>query len=361
MKKQRARDLGIPFDGIPGPNNAITDVKGVTVGHTTLISGEGKLEIGKGPVRTGVTAIRPRGENFEPVFAAWHSLNGCGEMTGTTWVEESGFLYGPFMITNTFSVGLVRDEVIDWAHHYGQFLGMPVVAETHDGILNDMYGHHVRQEHVRQALDGATGGPVAEGNVGGGTGNICHDFKGGIGTASRVLNAEDGGYTVGVLVQANYGARHLLRIAGVPVGAEITELCPEIGEVTDEFPSSSIIALAATDSPLMPHQLKRIVRRLSLGIARVGAIGTTYSGDIFFAFSTAESSDEDEFGLRSFVLYPDNRMNPILEATVQAAEEAVVNCLVAAETMVGVNSNRVHAIPHERLKEVLRKYNRLIA
>jgi L-aminopeptidase/D-esterase-like protein len=360
MKKLRARDLGIPFEGMPGPHNAITDVKDVAVGHTTLIYGEGKLEIGKGPVRTGVTAVRPHAESFEPVFAAWHSLNGCGEMTGTTWVDESGILYGPFMITNTFSVGLVRDEVIDWAHrHYGQFLGMPVVAETHDGLLNDLYGFHVKQEHVRQALEGATGGPVAEGNVGGGTGMICHDFKGGIGTASRILNAEDGGYTIGVLVQANYGLRHQLRIAGVPVGAEITDLVPEIDHSSDEFPSSSIIAVVATDCPLLPHQLKRLAKRISLGIARVGAIATTYSGDIFFAFSTAQPGEADDFGLRPFELYPDYRMNPLLEATIQASEEAVVNSLVAAETMVGIDYHRVYAIPHERLKEVLRKYNRL--
>jgi D-aminopeptidase len=361
MKKSRARDLGIPFVGSPGPNNAITDVKGVTVGHKTLICGEGKLERGKGPVRTGVTAVLPRGEGFKPVFAAWHSLNGCGEMTGTTWVEESGFLYGPFMITNTFSVGLVRDEVIDWAHRqHGQVLGMPVVAETYDGYLNDIYGFHVRQEHVRQALEVAIGGPVPEGNVGGGTGMICHEFKGGIGTASRILDTENGGYTVGVLVQANYGTRHNLMIAGVPVGSEIKELKSEIGEIHAEIPTTSIIALAATDCPLMPHQLKRIAKRIPLGVARVGGMGNIYSGDIFFAFSTAEFGEKDKFGLRHFSVYPDNRMDPLIDATVLATEEAIVNCLVAAETMVGINSNRVHAIPHEQLRTILRKYNRLI-
>lgn len=361
MIKLRARDLGIPFDGTPGPHNAITDVKDVAVGHTTLVCGEGQLEIGKGPVRTGVTAIRPHVKSFEPVFAAWHSLNGCGEMTGTTWVDESGFLYGPFMITNTFSVGLVRDEVIDWAYrHDSQILGMPVVGETYDGYLNDIYGYHVRQEHVCQALEEATTGPVAEGNVGGGTGMICHDFKGGIGTSSRILEVENGGYSLGVLVQANHGSRHTLSIAGVPVGKDITDLKPEISKAAHEIPLSSIIAVVATDCPLLPHQLRRLAKRISLGIARVGGIGTNYSGDIFFAFSTAQPGEADESGLRSLKLFPDNRMNALLEATVQATEEAIVNCLIAAETMVGINSNRVHAIPHERLKEVLRKYNRLI-
>lgn len=360
MNNPRGRDLGIPFEGTPGALNAITDVEGVAVGHSTLISGEGKLVTGKGPVRTGVTAVRPRGEDKTPVFAAWHSLNGCGEMTGTTWVEESGFLFGPFMITNTFSVGLVRDEVIDWAFKsYRQILGMTVVAETYDGYLNDVYGYHVRQEHVRAALDGATSGPVSEGNVGGGTGMICYGFKGGIGTASRRLKDEEGGFTVGVLVQANHGLRQHLMIAGVPVGSEVSDLESEINAAADAAQASSIIAVIATDCPLLPHQLKRLAKRAPLGIARTGGMGNTYSGDIFFAFSTQKPGEKDEFGMRAISLYPDYKMDPLLEATVMATEEAVINCLVAAETMEGINSNRVYALPHERLQEVLRKYNRL--
>lgn len=366
QNKLRARDLGIPFDGQPGPNNAITDVTGVEVGHTTLISGDGKLVVGKGPVRTGVTAILPRGKkSTDQVFAAWFTLNGNGEMTGTTWVEESGFLEGPVMITNTHSVGAVRDAVIAWqmTRHEKTFQpwSLPVVAETWDGLLNDINGFHVKQEHVFAALDGATSGPVAEGNVGGGTGMVAHGFKGGIGTASRKLTEAQGGYTVGVLVQANYGSRSLLRIAGVPVGREITDLMPERGQSGGEDDDAgSIIVVVATDAPVLPHQLKRIVKRVALGIGVMGGRGGNSSGDIFIAFSTANPEAAKSSGLVSLTMLPNDRINPLFEATTDATEEAIVNALIAAETMVGRDGNKVYAIPHNRLKQVLKKYNRLI-
>src|SRR5262245_51613770 len=267
--KPRARDLGIPFEGTPGPLNAITDIKGVEVGHSTIISGEGTLKTGTGPVRTGVTAVLPRGRSSaDLVFAGWFSQNGNGEMTGTTWIEESGFLEGPAMITNTQSVGIVRDAVIAWRvrnKQMAQSLSLPVVAETYDGYLNDVNGFHVKEKHVFEALDNARSGPVAEGNVGGGTGMICHEFKGGIGTSSRRLNESSGGYTVGALVQANYGLRRQLRIAGVPVGSEITE-----GTLRSEE-EGSIIIVIATDAPLLAHQLKRLARRATMGLARMGS------------------------------------------------------------------------------------------
>ncbi len=355
----RARSLGIPFDGTPGRLNAITDVAGVTVGHATLISGEGRLRVGKGPIRTGVTAVLPRGKNPEPVFAAWFTLNGCGEMTGTTWLEESGFLYGPVMITNTLSVSAVRDATIVWgSKKVSPWFSLPVVAETYDGSLNDIRGFHVKQEHVWHALNTAPSGPVAEGNVGGGTGMICHDFKGGIGSASRKLDKKYGGYTVGVLVQANHGSREHLRIAGVPVGREITDLMPGT-RGSAKSKSSSIIAVVATDCPLLPHQLKRLTKRVPLGIAQVGGIGEVFSGDIFIAFSTARLGKENKLGIQQVAMYPHYDMDSLFEATVQATEEAIVNALVAAKTMMGINSYIVHAIPHDRLLKVLRKYNRL--
>jgi len=358
--KPRARDLGIPFDGTPGQSNAITDVVGVEVGQTTLISGDGKLVVGKGPVRTGVTAILPRGKNStDQVFAAWFTLNGNGEMTGTTWIEESGFLEGPVMITNTHSVGTVRDAVIAWQMRKQgktfQPWSLPVVAETWDGFLNDINGFHVKPEHVFQALEGAKAGAVAEGNVGGGTGMVVHQFKGGIGTASRKLDASVGGYTVGVLVQANYGGRSQLTIAGVPVGKEITDLLPK--EVPAD--TGSIIVVVGTDAPLLPHQLKRVVKRATLGIAKNGGIGGNSSGDIFIAFSTANTGAGKDAGVVSLQMLPNDRINPIFAATVQAAEEAIINAMVAAETMTGVGGNTVYAIPHDRLKEAMKKYNRL--
>jgi L-aminopeptidase/D-esterase-like protein len=363
QSKPRARDLGIPFDGTPGPNNAITDVAGVEVGFSTLISGEGKLIVGKGPVRTGVTAILPRGKDSrDQCFAAWFTLNGNGEMTGTTWIQESGFLEGPVVITNTHSVGVARDAVIAWQmQRQGKTFqpwSLPVVAETWDGGLNDINGFHVKPEHVFQALDGAKSGLVAEGNVGGGTGMVAHGFKGGTGTASRKLDARSGGYTVGILVQANYGRRQNLHIAGVPVGQEISDLTPERGKQGDG--SGSIIVVAATDAPLLPHQLKRMATRIALGIGIVGGRGENSSGDIFIAFSTANPGAVRDSGLVTVQMLPNDRINPLFNATVQATEEAIVNAMVAAETMVGANGNKVYALPHDRLKEILRKYNRLV-
>jgi len=357
----RARDLGVPFDGKPGPYNAITDVKGVEVGHTTLISGSGKLEVGVGPVRTGVTAVLPRGKNsIDPVFAGWFTLNGNGEMTGTTWVEDSGFLDGPVMITNTHSVGVVRDAVIAWRVRHappdqeGYWWSLPVVAETWDGYLNDVNGFHVKPEHVFHALDSANTGPVQEGNVGGGTGMICNEFKGGIGTSSRVLDAKHGGYTVGVLVQCNYGQRDQLRIAGVPVGREITE---------GRFRSSdtgSIIVVVATDAPVIPTQLKRVARKVSLGLGRDGSYSGDGSGDIFIVFSTANPGAAGSKGLHQLTMMSNDDLDPIFLATVQATEEAVINAMVAAKTMKGVNDREVIALPHDGLRVVLKKYNRLV-
>jgi D-aminopeptidase len=357
--KPRARDLGVPFDGTPGRFNAITDVAGVEVGHTTLISGSGPLKVGVGPVRTGVTAILPRGkQSSDDVFGAWFTLNGNGEMTGTTWIEDSGFLDGPVMITNTHSVGVVRDAVIAWKVQHGRpdmdgyWWSLPVVAETWDGYLNDINGFHVKREDAFHALDIAHGGPVEEGNVGGGTGMICNEFKGGIGTSSRVLDAKHGGYTVGVLVQCNYGFRDQLRIAGVPVGREIP------GHVYEED-TGSIIVVVATNAPLIPTQLKRVARRVSLGLGRNGSYSGDGSGDIFIAFSTANPGAAGSRGLHQITMLSNDDLDPIFLATVQATEEAVVNAMIAAETMTGIDNRTVMALPHDRLIEILKKYNRL--
>jgi D-aminopeptidase len=382
----RARDLGVPFAGTPGPLDAITDVAGVEVGHTTIVAGTGRLERGRGPVRTGVTAVLPRGRaDAAAVFAGWFTLNGNGEMTGTTWVEESGLLDGPIMITNTHSVGIVRDAVIEWqvAHDVAGDWSLPVVAETWDGSLNDINGFHVTKAHAFAAIDGARGGRVEEGAVGGGTGMVCHQFKGGIGTASRRLPAAQGGYTVGVLVQCNYGTRPQLRIAGVPVGEEIADLMPcfrtpalapaptrVCGTATGNRPGDgaadapemgSIIIVVATDAPLLPHQLKRVAKRASLGIARMGGVGGNSSGDIFIAFSTLRPTPAAGDGMPTVPLFSNDRITPLFEATAQATEEAIVNALVAARTMVGADDFQVTALPHDRLREALRKYNRLAA
>jgi D-aminopeptidase len=370
VRKLRARDLGIPFDGTPGLLNAITDVRGVEVGHTTLISGEGELRVGRGPVRTGVTAILTRGSQaLEPVFAGWFSLNGNGEMTGTTWVEESGFLEGPVMITNTHSVGVVRDAVIAWQIETQQksrlnsfeeaFWSLPVVGETYDGYLNDINGMHVRAEHVFAALDSAQPGEMAEGNVGGGTGMICYQFKGGIGTASRKLDNALGGYTVGVLAQCNFGLRHQLLVAGVPVGKEITEDLPgPAASSPTAGETGSVIIVIATDAPLLPHQLKRLARRAGMGLARTGSIAGNSSGDIFIAFSTANPGAA-QGPTAQIEMLDNNNITPLFEATVQATEETVINALVAAETMVGRDNHCVTRLPHGRLREVMSKYNRL--
>jgi L-aminopeptidase/D-esterase-like protein len=352
----RARDLGVPFDGTPGPLNAITDVPGIEVGHTTLISGEGKQA-----VRTGVTAVWPRGkQSVTPSFAGWFSLNGNGEMTGTTWIEESGFLTTPVMITNTHSVGLVRDSYIKWQvgrtavnSPAGEW-SLPVVAETWDGFLNDVNGFHVQELDVVKALEGARSGPVAEGNVGGGTGMVCYGFKGGIGTASRVVD----NYTVGVLVQCNCGRRPQLTIAGVPVGREIPEGVPYARDYRHSGEDvGSIIIVVATDAPLLPHQLKRLARRASLGLARTGSVSGNGSGDIFIAFSTANAQAGRTSGVVDLAMLPNDGMNHIFEATVQSVEEAIVNALVGAETMTGYDGRKVIALPHDRLQQALGKYN----
>jgi len=366
-RKPRARDLGVPFDGTPGALNAITDVAGVTVGHTTLISGEGQLVVGKGPVRTGVTAVFPRGKDVNDlgVFAGWWSLNGNGEMTGTTWVEESGILTGPVMITNTHSVGVVRDAVIQWtvAHRKvgsnDDWWSLPVVAETWDGWLNDINGFHVKPEHVFQAIDSSHAGPVEEGAVGGGTGMICNGFKGGIGTSSRTLSAKDGGYTVGVLVQCNYGSRQNFRVAGIPVGRQIPGEDPYAFAPGDITERGSIIVIVATDAPLLPHQLKRLARRVSLGLGRNGSISGNGSGDIFIAFSTANPGAAATDHLVDLKMLPNDEMNPLFEATVEATEESIINAMVAATSMTGIDNHHVSALPHDQLRAILKKYNRL--
>ncbi|MHB8382355.1 MAG: DmpA family aminopeptidase [Candidatus Binataceae bacterium] len=356
--RPRARDLGIPFEGIAGPLNSITDVAAVEVGHATIIRGSGKLVVGRGPVRTGVTAIMPRGRlSGAPVFAGYFALNGNGEMTGTAWIEESGFLSSPIMITNTHSVGVVRDAVIAWQLRTGQMIqpwSLPVVAETWDGYLNDINGFHVKQAHAFAALDGACGGRVAEGCVGGGTGMIGYGYKGGIGTASRRLARSDGGYTIGVLVQLNCGRRDELRIAGVPIARALAPMTPARSASRE---LGSIIMIAATDAPLLPHQLKRIARRLTLGLARTGSVSGNGSGDLFLAFSTGpEAARGVERGAVIKVpMLRNSRIDPLFTASVQAAEEAIVNALVAADTMIGIDRRVVAALPHERLHELFAK------
>ena len=371
QQRPRARDLGVPFPGEPGPNNAITDVGDVEVGHITLVHVDGALVVGEGPVRTGVTAIRPRGRASEPVFAGWYSLNGNGEMTGTTWVEESGALEGPVMITNTHSVGVVRDAVIDWlvrAGHGRQPWALPVVAETYDGFLNDINGFHIRPEHAFEALDNARGGVVEEGAVGGGTGMICHGFKCGIGTASRSVEIQGQSYVLGALVQANYGGRDDLMIAGAPVGREISDLRPRAGQSSADAQTlgipgnrdfGSIIVVVATDAPLLPYQLKRIARRVPLGIARMGGMASNGSGDIFIAFSTANSDAVGSEAVSTAEMLSNGSLSALFQATAYAVEEAITNALVAGTTVVGRDGNSVFALPHDRLRDVLARYNRL--
>jgi D-aminopeptidase len=375
----RARDLGIVIgEGNPGPLNAITDVSGVLVGHTTLVSGDGPLVVGKGPVRTGVTVIVPHDGDVwsEPVFAGAHTLNGNGELTGLEWIREAGLLGGAVGITNTHSVGTVRDALVHAAVTSrapgALFWSLPVVGETWDGRLNDIGGQHVRPEHVADALVSAASGPVPEGNVGGGTGMICHEFKGGIGTASRRLPADLGGWTVGVLVQANYGRRSLLRIDGVPVGEEIpNDEVPtphsRVRRGIAELPpsSGSIIGIVATDAPLLPHQCARLAHRAPLGLARMGGLGSTSSGDLFLAFATgnrgmpAAEATPDGNGVLNLRGLVDPALDPLFEATVEATEEAIVNALVAAETMTGRDGNTAYRLPQDRLVEVMRRHDRL--
>lgn len=386
--RPRGRDLGIPFPGKAGPLNAITDVPGIAVGHVTLIEGEGKLIPGKGPIRTGVTAIlpRPRG-NWDPVFAATFNQNGNGDMTGINWIKESGFLEGPILLTGTHSVGTVRDAAIQWQVKNGRefVFTYPIVAETFD-FMNDANGEHVKATHAVQALDRAKPGPVEEGAVGGGTGMGCNGFKGGIGTSSRVLSTDQGGYTVGVLVQCNYGGD--LRILGVPIRSEITDLrsctvldgplsrpwtagmprCSASGgaatggkpdELDEHEGRGSIIVVVATDAPLLPHQLERIARRVSLGLGRLGSFAGNSSGDLFLAFSTANGGAAKPEGTPALVMLPNDRIDPLFRATIEATEEAVVNAMLAAQTMTGADGIRVFGLPGDRVVQALRKYNRM--
>ena len=368
-QKPRARDLGIPFVGTTGPLNAITDVKGVEVGHSTIIWGEGKNVIGKGPVRTGVTAIFPRGKKFSPCYANWYSINGNGEMTGTTWITESGFLETPIMITNTNSVGVVRDAVlkwfvsVNWFKEYEMWYSYPVVAETYDGYLNDIYGFHVKEKHVLEAIKNASDGKVEEGNIGGGTAMWCLGFKGGIGTSSRIFKIGDLQYTLGVLVQTNFGGRENLTIAGVPVGRELKDT---LNSIFNGSPQSgrkegagSLIVVVATDAPLLPHQLKRVAQRVPLGIALVGGKAKNQSGEIFIAFSTANENAFNRKETTTVQVISNDMINPVFEATIQAVEEAIINAMIAAETMEGINGNTDYAIPHDLLIEILKKYKRL--
>src|SRR5271170_3468358 len=368
QQSARARDLGVPFDGTPGALDAITDVKGVEVGDTTLISVEGPLKVGVGPVRTGVTVIFPRGKaDPDPVYAGWFAQNGNGEMTGTTWLQESGFLESPIAITNTHSVGVVRDAIIAYELKHStmhQDWSLPVVAETWDGFLNDINGFHVKPDDVFNAMDNAHGGSVPEGSVGGGTGMVCYGFKGGDGTPSRVLSKEDGGYTLGVLVQCNCGRRPQLTIAGVPVGKEIPQNVPysmfrdgKAGE--SEGDVGSIIIVIATDAPLLPNQLNRLARRATMGLARTGSTSGNGSGDIFIAFSTANAQAWDESPSPHTIQTVSNeRISPLFNATVEATEEAIVNALVAGRTMTGIDGHTVIGLPHDELQKAMKKYAR---
>ena len=364
-QKPRARDIGIPFEGTTGKFNAITDVKGIEVGYSTIISGTGKNIRGKGPVRTGVTAILPRGRNNNPVFSNWYSLNGNGEMTGTTWITESGFLEGPIMITNTNSVGVVRDAVLKWYvknkwYNEDFWYTYPVVAETYDGFLNDIYGFHVKESNAYEALDSAKSGFLKEGNVGGGTGMMCLGFKGGTGTASRVVKIKDSTYTVGVLVQSNFGGKNNFTIAGVAVGRELKDTMNYEFKAPPSYQpgDGSIIVVVATDAPLLPHQLKRIAARVPLGVGIVGGRGENSSGDIFIAFSTANPNAFQREDFTKIDELPNDLINPLFEATVQATEEAIINAMVAAETMEGINGNKAYGLPHKLVIDLLKKYNR---
>lgn len=366
-QKSRARDIGIPFDGTTGKFNAITDVAGVEVGYSTIITGNGKNIRGKGPVRTGVTAILPRGRKNNPVFANWYTLNGNGEMTGTTWITESGFLEGPIMITNTNSVGVVRDAVLKWYVQAGWYnedfwYTYPVVAETYDGFLNDIYGFHVKESHAFEALNSARPGLLQEGNVGGGTGMMCLGFKGGTGTSSRVVKIMDSVYTLGVLVQSNFGGKRNFTVAGVPVGRELKDTMNYEFKAPPSYRQEgdgSIIVVVATDAPLLPHQLKRIAARVPLGIGKVDGRGENGSGDIFIAFSTANPSAFQRDKFTKLDELPNDFINPLFEATVQATEEAIINAMVAAETMEGINGNKAYGLPHKLVIDVLKKYNRI--
>lgn len=377
-ESDRARDLGIPFSGEPGPLNTITDVEGVEVGHTTLISGEGSLERGVGPVRTGVTIIHPRGKaSIEGVYGGWFTLNASGEMTGTTWLEERGVIDGPIGITNTHSVGTVRDTFVSWMVDQGwpALWHAPVVAETYDGALNDINGQHVRPPHVLSALETAAAGPVIEGSVGGGTGMLCNGFKGGIGTASRIVSVAGRLFTVGVLVQCNYNwAGKSLRLGdqwvskSLPVGEHCYTddtiapkkpwfpFCSDSVLVKDSpTRDGSIIVVIATDAPVLPHQLNRLAKRPSLSLGRLGAISSPGSGDIFIAFSTGNTGALSEGQFNRVEQFPNNALNKLFRGIVQATEEAIVNAMVAAETVIGADALRVHGLPHDQVRELFSK------
>ena len=374
---ERARDWGIPFQGIPGPLNAITDVPGVTVGQVTLISGTGALQKGKGPVRTGVTAILPRGNTFDPVFAGYSSFNGNGDMTGTHWISESGFLEAPILITNTGSVGVVRDAAWQWMERKGFYTpfakdywyAYPLVAETYDGILNDIDGQHVRAEHAFQALDKATSGPVPEGAVGGGTGMIAHQFKGGTGTSSRKVSGAVGNFTVGILVQANYGTRDEMRIGGLPIGKELRDipratvnpipsstrpLLARSGSVAIDRETGSIIVVIATDAPLDALQCQRMARRAAVGLARMGGKGGNGSGDIFLAFATGNPGAFSNDKVTALKRFPNDAMDPLFTAVAEATEEAILNALVAGRDMTGIQGNSVRGLPKTEVQKFLK-------
>jgi D-aminopeptidase len=388
-RKPRARDIGIPFSGTPGLLNAITDVPGTEVGYTTLVSGQGRLIVGKGPIRTGVTAILPRGRNdSRPCFGGAFTLNGAGEMTGLTWLEERGCYEGPVLITNTHSVGIVRDSAIRWMkeRQWPFEWVQPIVAETYDGYLNDINGHHVKSEHVFAALDGACAGRLDEGDVGGGTGMLTYEYKGGTGSSSRKLAEKDGGYTVGVLVQSNYGERRQLRIAGIKIGEMLTTDMPRYldqnilsadekskharwcgehsTEVEPKVPGDgSIIVIVVTDAPLLPHQLRRLAKRPSLAIGRLGGIGSARSGDIFLALSTANAAVSEANGPGAVPsaaeLHPNEALSPLFEATINATEEAILNAIIAGEASEGANRLHVPRLPHDRVRQALMAHNLL--
>ena len=373
---ERARDWGIPFTGTPGPLNAITDVPGVLVGQVTLISGEGPLVKGKGPIRTGVTAILPRGRTFDPVYAGWDTLNGNGDMTGTHWISESGFLEAPVLITNTGNVGIVRDAAWQWMEKHGYYApfardywyAYPVVAETYDGLLNDIDGQHVRPDHVMQALDLAKGGPVMEGAVGGGTGMICHGFKGGTGTSSRRVKSVSGNFMVGVLVQANYGSREGMRIGGLPIGRALREVpLPVIHDIPSttrplvrtaipDRETGSIIVIIATDAPLNATQCRRMARRATLGISRMGGVGGNGSGDIFLAFATGNPGAFSLNQITSIKQFPNEEMDPFFAAVGEATEEAILNALVSGRDMTGIQGNSVRGLPKKEVQDFLREH-----
>lgn len=387
--KARSRDFGIPFSGTPGPLNAITDVAGVEVGYATLWSGEGKLVVGEGPIRTGVTAILPRGrQGHAPCFGASAALNAAGEMTGTIWLEERGLCEGPVLITNTHAVGLVRDAAIQWMRERDMAFSWttPIVAETYDGFFSDINGGHVKAEHVYEALDGARGGAVAEGNVGGGTGMITYEFKGGTGTASRVVAEKDGGYTVGVLVQSNFGERRHLRLGGLKVGERLLDCLPrfvdrsllsadfqkqyaywlgaeEEKEAAPKAGDGSIVVIVITDAPLLPHQLKRLAKRPALAIGRLGGVGAASSGDIFLALSTANAEMSEDRGDRAqpsiVAMHPNLALTPIFEAAIDATEEAIVNAMVAGDSAEGANRFAVPKVPIDRVRAMLAEHNLL--